>query len=176
MWVFIGILVAVIALGAGPIIWIRPSPRQKQVAGYRLKAAQLGLRVKLVSLKSIGISQEILSVKDGLPFYGIAWDLTNDLEKAFAKELAHESWCLAKGTYEHGTHFMGIWDWGTSKKADEKIHSSLKEFIASLPDDVTACECSGQGLALGWLEKGKVERVDELALLLKKFKETSLGS
>ncbi|MGH1469929.1 MAG: hypothetical protein ACRBCS_01960 [Cellvibrionaceae bacterium] len=171
MWVFVGIIVLVIALGAGPIMWIRPTPRQKQIASYRQRAAEIGLRVKLVPLKSIGISQELLSVKDGLPFYGVCWDLTNDTEKEFATTLAHGSWCLRKEGYEHEGHFMGVWDWSTERKSTPESYVALREFVAALPDDVIACECTGQGVGLGWLEKGKVSRVDELSDLLQKFRQ-----
>lgn len=174
MWVLIGIIALVVALAAGPVMWIRPSPRQKQVASYRQTAAQLGLRVKLVPLKSIGISQEILTAKDGLPFYGTPWDLTNPQEKHLARSMEQFSWCLIRGTYEHGAHFMGVWDWGTDKQAHTSSYPALKEFLTRLPDDVIACECTGQGVSLGWLEKGKVERVQEISNLLKSFKKACL--
>ncbi len=174
MWVFIGMLVLVIALGAGPVMWIRPSPRQKQIAEYRQRAAKLGLRIKLASLKSLGISQDLPTVKDGLPLYGIAWDLSRDDEKQFSKELANSSWCLKRGSYEHDGHFMGFWDWASSKKAKVDTHGALREFLGVLPGDVVACECTGQGVSLGWLEKGKVTRVDELAELLQQFRKACL--
>jgi len=54
MWITVLIIVIVLGLGIGPVMWLMPSARQKQLAALRAHAATQGLKVRLVSVGQLG--------------------------------------------------------------------------------------------------------------------------
>ncbi|MEX1033317.1 MAG: hypothetical protein WDZ30_08150 [Cellvibrionaceae bacterium] len=172
MWVPILITVLVIALAAGPVMWLRPTPYQRRIAELRGRAAQLGLRVQLVPLARLGIAGTRADA-DSVAGYGLPWIQSAEDDNRVIRQLANRPWCLVRGRMNHDLHFSGWWDWLKGKQADREWHESLRRLIGELPDDVIALENNQQGLWLYWWERGGVERAGEMASILKRLKTTS---
>lgn len=173
MWIPILITFLIIALAMGPILWFRPTPYQQRIASLRTRAAQLGLRVQLVSLKQLGLSGELRG--DTVAAYGLPWVKEPEDDRRVSRRPVNRPWRLIRSRLSHEVHFAGRWEWQKGKQADRAWHEPLKQFLETLPGDVVALETSEQGLWLYWEENGAKERVEEMAAILERFRQIGMG-
>ena len=128
----------------GPVLAMRPSPRQAQLARLRARAVAAGLRVRVET----GRSRE--SVVD----YVLPWRL-DDLPQVRGLQLL-----LRRGT-------DGSWEDAQFLAAPAAV---LGEVCATVPAGVTGLRSVGEGLAAQWNEKGRdddVERIRDALLGLR---------
>jgi hypothetical protein len=136
-WSVVIILLLVFAMMVGPIMMLKPSRRQQQLAKLRQEAAQLGLSVELETLAGRSLAA-----------YTMAWP------REAQQKFSGEGWALDKLAYEHGIHFDGRWQWRDSRTAPAALHDGLREALRSLPASVQAVEATQIGLRSVWTEAG----------------------
>ena len=98
--VIVVVLVAVFCLLVGPILMLKPSPRQRQLAAFRAQGIDLGLKVSTVVL-------------DGTPYtvYTAPWPEERDFRFGAAP------WTLVRKPYEHAIHLPRVWDYTDQHRA-----------------------------------------------------------
>lgn len=173
MWIPVIIIVLAMALAVGPVMWLKPTAREKRMAACRSRAAELGMRVSMVSVARLGNVSESVGEQGMLACYGLPWDKSVPAEEALLEEDAPD-WCLLRTRFSHGANFAGDWDWQSG--SSEPAWPALRDFVSALGEEYVLCRCSHQGLSLGWLEKGGVEQVDLLNRLLQQLKDICLNN
>ncbi|WP_199775618.1 hypothetical protein [Microbulbifer pacificus] len=136
-WLPIVLIVFTVALVIGPVMWLRPSGRDKKLAALRQRAASSGLKVQIQPLpESQGTGNAAV--------YFSQWRNPRRLQSGWALELQRMS---------HELNFDGVWDWRKKREAPAAAKSSLKELIAMLPADATAIFANDAGLGVQWHER-----------------------
>lgn len=135
-WLPILIIVFVVALVIGPVMWLKPSGRDRRLAALRQNAASSGLRVQMQSLPAA-------EGKGTAAVYFSQWRNPRRLQVGWGLELKRIS---------HEAHFDGFWDWRSGRKAPAAAKGPLKELIERLPADATAVICNDGGLGVQWKE------------------------
>ncbi|MGQ9424639.1 hypothetical protein ACXYTJ_01680 [Gilvimarinus sp. F26214L] len=168
MWTSILIISLVAAMAVGPIMWFRSTPSQRRIVGFRNRAAQLGLRVRIVSLRDLLPSER--DSAETVAGYGLPWVRSGEDGNGLARRPANHPWRLIKERISHEGHFQGYWNWQEGMVADSKWHDPLRAMVSDLPPDAVALENNAHGLWLYWRERGAPEAVDRLAATLESLK------
>lgn len=166
VWVVIA-LIFVVAFG--PILWLRPSPRQRRLASLRQRAYGHGLRVELRRLPIVDLDPE-QRVNAG----GRALDSTRECA-AYVMPLGRRlrrlpTWRVMRGG--EGMAAAKGWTFEPGKRPDHSrlalVLDAVAPALADFPADVVALECEPIGIAAYWLEgpDATPQRVDELAAQL----------
>lgn len=145
-WFFFLLLFLVFAMIVGPILLIKPSPRQQRIAQLRTKAGSLGLRVSLQNHAGQSIA-----------VYEKPWP-RNEQQRYGGQE-----WSLERQSYQHEIHFNEWWAWKGNKPRADAVLAILQEKLTELPKGVMAIEANGLGLRCYWSEQGTEETLKQLA-------------
>lgn len=136
-WLPIVVIFFAVALVVGPVMWLKPSSRDKKLADLRQRAASSGLKVQLQPLpESQGTGSAAV--------YFSQWRNPRRLQSGWALELQRMS---------HELNFDGVWDWRKKREAPDAAKPSLRELIALLPKDATAIFANDAGLGVQWHER-----------------------
>lgn len=145
-WLPIVIILFAVILVIGPVMWLKPSSRDKKLAGLRQRAASSGLKVQIQPLpESQGAGNAAV--------YFSQWRNPRRLQSGWALELQRMS---------HELNFDGDWDWRKKREAPEAAKPSLKELIAMLPTDATAIFANDAGLGVQWHERSGEKGLDAI--------------
>nr|WP_010130564.1 hypothetical protein [Microbulbifer agarilyticus] len=136
-WVPIFAIIFAIVLVIGPVMWLKPSARDRKLAELRHKAATAGLKVQMQPLPdALG--------KGTAATYFSQWRNPRRLATGWGLELKR---------VEHEMHFAGRWDWRNGRTAPEAARPALKALIAGLPADATGIFANDSGLGIQWRER-----------------------
>lgn len=140
----IGIVFVVLAVAMvlGPIMLMKPSGRQRQLAGFRQEALEQGLQSRISSVPS---ELKAFTVAPTIAVYQQRWH-----EKRFKAE---GSYLLYRTGFQHDIHFYKQWDWMDGQAAEGKVNQALKSCLDSLPESILAIEITALGIGFFWLEK-----------------------
>lgn len=136
-WLPLIIILFAVALVIGPVMWLKPSSRDRRLASLRQNAASAGLKVQMQALPA---SQG----EGNAAVYFSQWRNPRRLQTGWTLELQRMS---------HEMHFDGVWDWRKGRQAPELAHKPLKELVGKLPADATAIICGDSGLGVQWRER-----------------------
>ena len=136
-WVPIVVIIFAVVLVIGPVMWLKPSSRDRKLAELRQKAAGAGLKVQMQSLP------EALGQGTAATYFS-QWRNPRRLSTGWALELQRMS---------HEMHFHGRWDWRKGRAAPEAAQAALNELIDLLPGDATAVFANDSGLGVQWRER-----------------------
>ncbi len=151
-WIMVIFIVLAVSLAIAPIYWMRPSPRQRQLARLRDYALKLGLRPEITTVPAA-------MQQAGYP----------------AKAMKYQ-WHRPEGDWprEGGTWLALLqpanspeqqFSWpGRGDLAGPDV--LLEPLLESPPESLLAIEASPSGLGFYWHEAGDNARVDQLFQLL----------
>ncbi len=133
------IILFVLMLVISPVMWLRPSPRQRRVAGLRSEAMKTGLSVKLET-------PPLHDTRTAMPAYrwhyppgrpGPDFVLVRDSESGASLR-----------PFAHG------WRWRREplRPLPEALETRFKGLLSRLPQDALVIESSRQALTLWWWE------------------------
>ncbi len=141
----IGIVFVILAIAMvlGPVMLMKPSGRQRQLASLRQQALERGLQSRISSVPS-----EISSYTAAptIAVYQKRWQ--------GARFNQASALLLHRTAFSHEIHFHGVWDWQGDERISLFPNEALKNGLDTLPDSVLAIEISTLGVGLFWLEKG----------------------
>lgn len=166
-WVSVLIIVFVVSMALGPLMWFRSTPAEKRMVAARKHAAELGLRVQLLSAADL----EVPGAEAAEPLAGYC--LTPepaDMAEGKAPTGA-ATWRLIKERISHESHFQGYWNWHKKRPAGAEWHQALKAALPQLPPDAVAVDYRRATLCVFWREKGGQEAVERLAVILRQILE-----
>ncbi|WP_295801981.1 hypothetical protein [uncultured Microbulbifer sp.] len=136
-WLPLFMILLAVTLVIGPVMWLKPSSRDRRLASLRQSAASSGLKVQMVSLPA--------SQGEGTAaVYFSQWRNPRRLQTGWGLELQRMS---------HEMHFDDVWDWRKGRQAPELAKKPLKELLERLPADATAILCNDSGLGVQWKER-----------------------
>lgn len=136
-WLPIVIIVFAVALVIGPVIWLKPSSRDRKLAELRQRAATSGLKVQMQPLPaSQGTGNAAV--------YFSQWRNPRRLQTGWALELQRMA---------HEVNFDGVWDWRNDRPAAEAAMAPLRELVGMLPADATGVYANDSGLGVQWRER-----------------------
>ena len=120
----------------GPVLAMRPSPRQAQLARLRARAVAAGLRVRVDGARG----------RDGVVDYVLPWRL-DDLQQVRGRRLV-----LRRDD-------DGSWEDAECQAAPT---GSLRGVCEAVPAGVSGLRSVDEGLAAQWNEKGRDDDVDRI--------------
>ncbi|AMX02647.1 hypothetical protein SAMN05660479_00749 [Microbulbifer thermotolerans] len=136
-WLPLLILLFVLALVVGPVMWMKPSARDRRLAAMRARAAASGLAVQMQALPA-ALGQGTAAV------YSSRWGDGRRLQLG---------WILELQRVEHELHFAGRWDWRNGRPAAPKsAWEPLRQMLKNLPEDACAVIAQENGLGIQWRE------------------------
>lgn len=135
-WLPLVVILFAVALVIGPVMWLKPSGRDRRLASLRQSAASAGLRVQMQSLPAA-------EGAGNAAVYISGWRNPRKLNTGWGLELQRMS---------HEMHFDGVWDWRNGRHAPEAAESPLRDLLEQLPADATAILCTDGGLGVQWKE------------------------
>lgn len=135
-WLPLIIILFAIVLVVGPVMWLKPSDRDRRLAALRSRAARDGLTVQMQSLPAAE-GQGTAAV------YFVRWRDSRRLQTG---------WVLERKRGDHEMHFSGRWDWRNGRAAPRPAWEPLRALLGALPEDVTAIVGAGSGLGVQWRE------------------------
>jgi hypothetical protein len=163
------IIIVILLVAFGPLMWLRPSARERRQGVLRQRAYKEGMRVELRRLpKRDPDPQERVTAS------GRARDLSADAP-AYIYPLDSRlrmlpKWRLVRG--DDGMPAYPGWVFEPGRRPDharlQLMLEVLEPVIQAMPEDVLAVECDPQNLAAYWLEGpgATPERVEDLATRL----------
>lgn len=163
------IIIVILLVAFGPLMWLRPSARERRQSALRQRAYQEGLRVELRRLpKRDPVPEERVSAS------GRVRDLDADAP-AYVYPLPTRLRMLPKWRLVRGSDGMPAYPGWVFEPGRRPDHPRLREMlevlgpvVQDMPEDVLALECDPQNLAGYWLEGPDTtpERVADLAARL----------
>lgn len=144
MLIGIGFVVLAVAMIVGPIMMMKPSGRQTQLAAMRQEALMQGMQTSLVAVPKAlqGATHAPMIAVYYKRWEGFKWNGDTAL--------------LLRLGFEHDIHFSGPWDWAENHRAEITSDEMMRELLKSLPSSVLGIEFGPLGVGLYWLET-KVE-------------------
>ncbi|SDK23273.1 hypothetical protein [Microbulbifer yueqingensis] len=153
-WLPLLIILLAVALVIGPVMWLKPSGRDRRLASLRQRAAAAGMIVQMSALPE--------SRGEGTAAVYIArWEDPRRLLTGWVLELQRMA---------HDMHFSGRWDWRNDRSAPEKAWQLLREMLAALPDDALGIHATQAGLGVQWREQTGDRGMDMLVTALEEFR------
>lgn len=163
VWLIIAVILIV---AIGPIMWLRPSARERRLARLRQRAYQQGMRVELRRLPATDVAAE-----DRVTAGGRVLDTSRECA-AYLWPLPHRlrhvpTFRLLRGG--DGTPALPGWSFEPGKRPEqsnpETVLQAIAEPLSALPEDVVALQIESLAVAGHWLEgpETTVDRVDDLA-------------
>lgn len=145
-WIIVAVVVVTLSLAVAPVYWMRPSPRQRQLARLRQYALSLALRPEL---RDVPPPLQQLSGEQKLMLY--QWhrpdeDWPRDGDKWLA--LGPDFTWLTSSGYQPGSDQL------------------LEELRMGVPEGLYAVEAGPAGVGVYWHESGSEDRVDSLQRIL----------
>lgn len=132
-WLIIGLALCMIL---GPIMLLKPSPRQQRLAKLRALAPKLGLKIHMAHLGG-----------EERAVYQLPWPV--------GKKRYHcLDWCLERKTYIHDIHLCQYWYWVDNKIPDPEVVQLLRQQLPLLPESINGVAANSQGLSCFWDERG----------------------
>jgi hypothetical protein len=163
------IIIVILLVAFGPLMWLRPSARERRQSALRQRAYQEGMRVELRRLpkrepapeERVSASGRVRNIDADAPAY--LFPLPSRLRML-------PKWRVVRGDY--GTPVLPGWVFEPGTRPDhprlQEMLDVLTPMIRDMPEDVLAVECDPQNLAGYWLEGPGTtpERVADLAARL----------
>ena len=141
MWIPVLIIVITIALMIGPILLLRPTARQSQVAELRNLALKQGLSVK--------IQPNPIRASAQLAVYSCSLS-KEKLDKLIQLD---PPWTLIRQNYIHDLHFFRDWDWLGSSRPPDSMQNYLQLHLVDLDSSIIGVEITRHSVGCFWTEK-----------------------
>ncbi|ROS00313.1 hypothetical protein EDC56_2959 [Sinobacterium caligoides] len=143
------VIILVIIMAISPVIWMRPSPRQKQLVRLREHAAKMHMQV---SIRTLPPRLQRRHDNPTMTCY-----LTNHpRNKQADTDKPRPLWYVS--VVDAGFEWIG--------KPDLMIQEALQRLCATLPKGCCYLEAEQGFVGVYWLEQGTEERVDKIASII----------
>jgi hypothetical protein len=146
---FLFVITLALLFVLGPVLAMRPSPRQAQLARLRAHALTKGLRVRVTG-SGAGASAD----------YVLPWRIG---ELQDVRGLRLEARCDEAGAWE-------------CRACDALSESALRAALAVLPAGATGLRSTDEGLAAQWDEKGREDGVERICGVLSELREALVAA
>ncbi|WP_299944082.1 hypothetical protein [uncultured Microbulbifer sp.] len=152
-WVPVIIIALVIGLVLGPVMWLKPNRRDRQLADMRSRAARAGITVQIQALPAP-------AGRGTAAVYSHPWRDRKGLQVG---------WSLQRQRVAHELNFAGCWDWGSARAAPQSAWHHLHQLLEKVPVDTDAVVATDVGLGIQWRETGGGQAFAKLLSALAEF-------
>jgi hypothetical protein len=132
-----------ILIVAGAFLWMRPSPRDQQLAKLRSQALVNGLRLASVKVPDTSEFGRVNDVQTIITIYQISLVLI---------EADTCSFIVLRTTGESGAYLPEGWQWVQRTQMTEANYRALNGFLSNLPASVSAISLDSEHVSLNWDE------------------------
>jgi len=148
------IIILAMLLVIGPLMWLRPTPRERRLAALRGAGQKAGLRVTLRQLPKLDLAPEDRVTPGGRPL-PTTRELAVYLHPLEPKLRMLPGWRILRGS--DGLPAWPGWVFESGRKPDNpwlgQLLATLAPHVERLPADVIALECDPFTLGAYWLER-----------------------
>lgn len=157
----------IIAVVLSPLAWLKSTPAQARMTAFRQRASAQGLKVALCPPPdSAEDDKRPGAVKYFIPFNP---DDRTRLREAFGE------WTLLKGQRRGWESRWDHWRW-FRKEAKESLHDAIGDCLSELPEPVYALQADNNAIGVFLLEKGEIDKVDQISSSLNSLLNVALTS
>ncbi|WKD51328.1 hypothetical protein [Microbulbifer spongiae] len=152
-WLPVIIIGLVIGLVLGPVMWLKPNRRDRQLADLRSRAARAGITVQIQALPAT-------AGRGTAAVYSHRWQDRKGLRVG---------WTLQRQRVAHELNFAGRWDWGSGPAAPKSAWHYLHQLLEKVPVNTYAVVATDVGLGIQWEESGGGQTFAQLLSALAEF-------
>lgn len=139
------IIAAVVLLAIAPILWFKPTPRQRQLEALRYTAQRAGLQVRLAKRPDGPADRRQF---DSV-LYFVPWTLPPDKRDPEASR-----WVIVRNSFQGDWSPWEGWRWVTP--GPRSAREAIAAVLPLLPDSGCALEASSIGVGFYWNERPAV--------------------
>jgi len=150
------LIIFCLAVALSPVLWMKSSPRQRQITQCREVARSLTVNVNLHRRPDARDSERRLETV----FYWLRWQEATDVKPWVLHRFSHRGW-------ESG--YQG-WRW-ISGQASAEWDPSVQQALSLLPSGVSAILASGAGIGVLWDERGEAATVREIHRCIERLRK-----
>jgi len=148
------IIVVILLVAFGPILWLRPSRRDRRLVALRGQARADGLRVQMRRYPKLDLLPEDRVTAGGKRLETLL-EAAVYLKPLDPKLRILPGWRIQRGT--EGLPAWPGWVFELGKRPDSALLrpmlQALEPLLARLPADVVALECEPREIGVYWLER-----------------------
>lgn len=139
------VIVLILLFVMAPVMWLKPSPRQKRQMALRDSARQQGVTIKMAvpPLHHFKGTMPAYRWRFGQETPGPDFVLVRDSHASAALEAFHAGW---------------RWRIAPLRPLPESADATLRNLLERLPQDALVLECNSYALTLWWWESQTAER------------------
>ncbi len=168
------IIVVAILLVLGPVLWLRPTARERELSQLRQRALQQGLRVQCPAAKQIPWAARNPLVN---PHRFARYSLGLDADAVNANR-----WQEWQGTYYQRADWVPAnagdstevqnrqWQWQEARQQSPAAQQLLAELEKAPLATVIALECRAQEVAIYWDETGGTTMLNAIGQFMQRLK------
>lgn len=157
LWTLVIVILA-FSLAFGPILSLKPSPRDRRQEKLRARASAYQLHV---SLKALPRQATDMEAPQRTPCYSYN----------HPRGRGAACWLLVRGSYEHERQFLGWWRWQGKARPSEEEQAILQEWLPQLPPSVVAVGANTSGCYAYWNEHGDEPVLEQLGTGLRRLRD-----
>lgn len=133
LWLVIGLVLCMLV---GPILFLKPSPRQQHLVKLRALAPKFGLKIHMAQLGG-----------EERAVYQLPWPVGN-------MRFAGPDWVLERKPYIHEIHLCQYWYWVDHRSPEPEVSQILTQQLPLLPESINGVAADRKGLSCYWDERG----------------------
>ena len=159
------LIIFLILIALAPLVWVKSSPRQQQIARLRRLATTEGLHVTLCHAPDAREGEGRLDqVK-----YTLSWPVN------LATEEKPGQWLLLHHSRRGDPSPWQDWTW-LNRSRDSATKQSINEVVEKFTGDVSGLSCNAEGVQLYWREKGSEQELMGFVAALKELQKSLLNA
>jgi hypothetical protein len=148
------LIIVILLVAFGPILWLRPSPRDRRLTMLRAQGRKEGLLVEMRRYPKLDLAPEERVTAGGKPIPSMLESAV--YLKPLDPKLRHlPGWRILRAT--EGLPALPGWVFELGRRPDSEhmrgVLAALEPLVARLPGDVVAVECDPLNLGVYWLER-----------------------
>jgi hypothetical protein len=148
------LIIALLLVAFGPILWLRPSPRDRRLAALRAEGRKQGLRIEMRRYPKLDLLPEERVTAGGKPIESLL-EAAVYLQPLDPKLRHLPPWRILRGA--EGLPARPGWVFELGRRPEHPalraVLDALEPLLATLPADVEALECDPLHLGAYWLER-----------------------
>jgi len=155
----------------GSFSYIKPTPKQKREAKIRMRAIELGLKIKQLDMPNLSIEGRVNKTKAPLVFFQLHVPPKVGADKRTEIE---NTWIIQRTTGESGIYLADGWTWN-QRSTNNDVVTFLEGFLNTQGEHIRAIDVNKYYVAISWNERPNNEYIETLKEDLEKLMKFSLS-
>lgn len=139
----------------GAFLWLKPSKRDQHLAHLRTRAITQGFLISSVKLPDTSEHGRVNQLHRIETLYRLSLEIDTDVEQVAQQALR---FTVQRTSGESGIYLPESWVWQERHNIDHSLYAIIAEYLAQLPEDISAVLVSQAFVGLVWSEN--TQRID----------------